>query len=115
MIKVEIPAHSVNAQGNELLTYKVKYPWFIHGEVMTHRVFSRNASSNRAIPLAKMLEEVRSDHLRAEPEFWGAEQRGMSPGGQVSDITGARELWRNAALNAADMAEVLSKDVGLHK
>ena len=41
------------------------HPVHIHFE--EHRVLSRNASSNRAIPLKKMLEEVRSDDLRAEP------------------------------------------------
>jgi thymidylate synthase ThyX len=65
MISAAIVADSVSPQDIRLTTFKLRYPWFIHGELMTHRVFSRNASSNRAIPLKKMLEEVRRDDLRA--------------------------------------------------
>jgi len=128
MIKAEIIADSLNAHGNRMRTFKLRYPWFIHGELMTHRMLSKNASSNRAIPLAKMLTEVLSDDLRAEPVYWGVEQTGMEPGGELSDepnghLTGwlyksprdkARTLWREAGLAAANQAARLG-DLGLHK
>lgn len=114
MIGVDIPAHSVSPQGIKLLTFKLRYPWFIHGELMTHRVFSRNASSNRAIPLAKMLEEARRDDLRAEPVFWGAEQRGMTPWGEVKHPWAAKIDWANAAEAACRYAERLAAE-GVHK
>lgn len=129
MIKADIVTDSISPEGIRLITMKLRYPWMIHGELMTHRVFSRNASSNRAVPLAKMLEEVRSDSLRAEPEFWGAEQRGMSPGGELSDEwypaghefnwhrnpkAHARNTWKEAAEAAADKAALLGK-IGAHK
>lgn len=125
MIRAEVVADSISPQGIRLLTFKLRYPWFIHGEVMTHRVLSRNASSNRAIPLKKMLEEVRSDDLRAEPVYWGAEQKGMEPGGELPSkftkgensyncIEHAQDQWRQAALAAADHAETLG-NIGLHK
>lgn len=44
--------------GSRLTTFQLKYPRFIHSEFMTHRVFSRNASSSRAIPVSKMIAYV---------------------------------------------------------
>jgi thymidylate synthase ThyX len=126
MIKAEVVADSISTEEKRLTTFKVRYPWFIHGEVMTHRVLSRNASSNRAIPLRKMLEEARSDELRAEPVYWGAEQKGMEPGGELTDETSpgkfaayspqacARIAWREAAFSAAACAEAMGS-YGLHK
>jgi hypothetical protein len=42
---------------------------------MTHRVFSRNASSSRAVPVKRMIEDVMADP--AVPLFWGKNQKGM--------------------------------------
>jgi thymidylate synthase ThyX len=117
MIKAEVILASSTANAKPLYTFKVRYPWFIHGEVMTHRVLSRNASSNRAIPLSKMLQEVRSEpNIRAEPVYWGAEQRGMEPGGELTgrDLELARNDWKIAAICASDMAERMSQH-GAHK
>ncbi len=116
MISAAIVADSVSPQGKRLTTYKVRYPWFIHGEVMTHRTLSRNASSNRAIPLRKMLEEARSDELRAEPVYWGAEQKGMAPGNELSDAykEAAQLSWRHAAHEASKRAEEMAA-LGVHK
>ena len=114
MIAAEVAADSVSREGKRLTSYKVRYPWFIHGEVMTHRLLSRNASSNRAIPLAKMLAEVESDDLRAEPVFWGGEQKGMEPASEVLSVNRARNAWRRAALHAAAEAKTLG-ELGVHK
>jgi thymidylate synthase ThyX len=43
-IKAQIIEHSVSPRGKELITIELEYPRFIHGELMTHRVFSRNAA-----------------------------------------------------------------------
>lgn len=114
MISATMVLASASPHAKPIYTLKLRYPWFIHGEVMTHRVFSRNASSNRAIPLARMLEEVRSDELRAEPVFWGAEQKGMSPGGGVNSPVMASMAWKLAAQDAANNAQRLA-DMGVHK
>lgn len=99
-----------------IITLKLRYPKFIHGEFMTHRHFSRNASSSRAIPVAKLIEEVRTDALRAGPVFWGMEQKGMQASQELSHaprILAERE-WRDAALRAADSAERMA-GWGVHK
>jgi thymidylate synthase ThyX len=133
MIKAEIICDSINGHGNRLTTFQLRYPKFVHGEFMTHRAFSRNASSSRAVPVSKNIEEVRSDELRAAPIFWGAEQKGMSPGAELSDKPGsvpwhsidrgqyptsqkgfAKEIWSEAAFYAAACAERLA-DLGAHK
>lgn len=68
-------ADSVNNQGVRLTTFQLRYPRFIHAEVMTHRVFSRNASSSRAIPVERMIKDIIAD--TAMPIHWGKNQPGM--------------------------------------
>lgn len=100
--------------GGRLTTLQLKYPRFIHAEFMTHRMFSRNASSSRAIPVAKILEQVRTDP--AMPCHWGANQPGMQAAGEVDEQTKAlaKQGWVHAANWAADYAEGLA-NLGLHK
>lgn len=114
MIKAQIVADSVSEQGIRLTTMYVSYPKFIHGEMMTHRDFSRNASSSRAVPFKKLLAECMFDDLRAYPVVWGAEQKGMSPGDQIDHPTLATHTWMEAALSAAKHASTLHA-LGVHK
>lgn len=65
-------------KGTPIYTFQLRYWRAIHGEVMTHRVFSRNASSSRAIPIEKMIDTVLQD--TAGPESWGTNQKGMQAG-----------------------------------
>jgi thymidylate synthase ThyX len=115
MIFAKVIADSISPEQHRLTTFELEYPKFVHGEFMTHRVISRNASSSRATPVGKNIEEVRSNR-RAEPVFWGSEQRGMSPGAELSvdDRLIAKHLWSRAALDAADIAEELLT-LGAHK
>jgi thymidylate synthase ThyX len=74
-ISAKIIADSVSAEGVRLTTMQLRYPRFIHAELMTHRVFSRNARSSRAVPVEKMIQEVIDDPVI--PIHWGAAQKGM--------------------------------------
>jgi thymidylate synthase ThyX len=74
-ITAKIIADSVNLLGERITTMQLRYPRFIHSEFMTHRVFSRNASSSRAIPVARQIEDILSD--TAMPIHWGKNQPGM--------------------------------------
>jgi thymidylate synthase ThyX len=125
MIRAEVITDSIGSHSPRLTTFLTRYPKFVHAEHCRHRTHSFCVSSSRAIPISKTLAEVRSDELRAAPVFWGAEQKGMSPGGELDDITpldihamSAKELaqyrWKSAALSAADSAEMLHK-IGAHK
>ena len=112
MIYAKIIADSTNESGQRLTTMELNYPRFIHGEVMTHRVFSRNAMSSRAIPVAKMIEQVRNNPVI--PIHWGANQPGMQAHSELPDSSTVERHWRMAAVFAADRAQSMS-DQGLHK
>ena len=74
--EVKVIEDSLNPNtGRRLTTLQVRYWRSIHGEVMTHRVFSRNASSSRAIPISTFLKQVWNDP--AGPIHWGANVSGM--------------------------------------
>ena len=60
-ISAEIIADSINTFGDRITTYLLTYPRFIHAELMTHRMFSRNSASSRAIPFKRMLQMVEED------------------------------------------------------
>lgn len=114
-IKAEIIAHSKSSvDGKEIVTFCLEYPRWIHGEMLTHRLFSRNAASSRAIPVAKMIEQVRE--TPAKPVHWGKNQPGMQASEELTGIdrTSTEAEWEFAAFNAADTAEYMSEK-GAHK
>lgn len=114
MIKATMIADSISEAGVRLSTLSLVYPRFIHAEFMTHRVFSRNASSSRAIPVLKMLRQVWNDP--AMPIHWGKNQAGMQAKGELSPFKKAiaRGLWKGAAKVACVFAYGMHK-LGLHK
>lgn len=113
-ITAKIIADSITEDGNRLTTMQLMYPRFIHEEFMTHRVFSRNASSSRAIPIAKMIASVRQ--APAMPIHWGKNQPGMQADEEVGSYEKhlAVEIWRQAMTNACRSAEALA-NLGVHK
>lgn len=74
-ISATIVAHSRNEFGNELISYLLTYPRFIHSEIMTHRMFSRNAASSRAVPAKKLIQAVKDDPFI--PIAWQKDHSGM--------------------------------------
>ncbi len=107
---------SVSPAGIRLTTMEVRYPRFIHSEQMTHRVFSRNAASSRAIPIRKMIDAVRSDP--AMPLWWGRNQSGMQARAEIDVPTRAlaEAEWKSALEDALAHAERLAaSDINLHK
>lgn len=113
MTSVKIIADSYNEDFNARLpTFELEYPRFIHSELMTHRVFSRNAASSRAIPIDKVIELLKSNP--AIPNHWGKNQAGMQAGGEIEDKEQADYLWKLAASKAIEVAEEM-KALGLHK
>lgn len=113
-IKAEIVEDSVSPVGVRITTLKLEYPRFIHSEFMTHRAFSRNASSSRAIPAAKMIEQVRT--RPATPIHWGKNQPGMQAEVELDEVEklDAIALWYEAAEGCANIAERMN-DMGIHK
>jgi thymidylate synthase ThyX len=113
-ISANIIADSISPEGIRLTTMQLRYPRFIHAEFMTHRMFSRNASSSRAIPVARMIEDLRRDP--AMPVYWGSHQAGMQAGEELNedDQWHCSEVWFAARDNAISAAKAMI-DAGLHK
>ena len=114
MIEAKIIADSVNPVGDRLTTFVCTYPRFIHSEVMTHRMFSRNAASSRAIPVKKMMERIRKNP--AMPVTWGKNQKGMQADAVLSadEQDRAKRAWGHACEEALFWAEQLV-EIGVHK
>lgn len=74
-IEAKVIADSIGPKSPRITTLQLRYPRFIHSEFMTHRVFSRNASSSRAIPVETQIKMIRED--TAMPSHWGKNQSGM--------------------------------------
>src|SRR6185369_7117160 len=75
MIKAEIVADSINEKGNRITSFIVTFPRIILAEKNTHRVFSRNSASSRAIPFPKMVKSVRENPFI--PIAWQKDHKGM--------------------------------------
>lgn len=110
----KIIAHSKAPNGEELITMEVELHRFILPEFNTHRSFSRNFQSSRAVPIEKMIEQVRNDP--AMPVHWGKNQAGMVAENELNTLNknGAIEHWRIAAEQAAFIAESM-RSLLVHK
>lgn len=122
-ITAKVVAHSRVQGCPDLITLQARYPRFIHAEFMTHRVFSRNASSSRAIPIERMTQDVIDDP--AMPVAWGSNKPGMQAGEECNEVvripTGfhiigfnREEAWLLARDNAVEVARAFAK-AGYHK
>jgi thymidylate synthase ThyX len=109
-----ILADSVSPAGDRVTTMEITYPRMVHAEFMTHRVFSRNAASSRAIPVKKTIERVKTNP--AMPAEWGTNQKGMQAGEPLDAHAAAKaeEAWLAARDSAVEHAEQLLS-MGLHK
>lgn len=113
MITATIIADSISAHTNQRITsFELQYPRFIHAELMTHRQFSRNSASSRAIPIDKMIELVQTN--TAEPIHWGSNKSGMQAGDEITNTTSAINAWTDARNDAIKHAKRL-QELGLHK
>ena len=100
-ISAKIIADSINPQGNRIVSFILTYPRIIHGELMTHRMFSRNSASSRAIPFNKMIEMAESDPFI--PIAWQSKHTGMQ-GTYYLDGDSEQKLLINKWLEARDLA-----------
>jgi thymidylate synthase ThyX len=111
--KAKIVLDSINPHnGVRLVTSELTYPRFIHAEFMTHRVFSRNAASSRAIPNSKMIKHV--TETPAIPIYWGKSKRGMSANQELESQEDAEKIWL-AAKDEMIARACQFRDMKLHK
>ena len=113
-ITAKVVCDSVSEQGVRLTTFEIEYPRFIHGELMTHRMLSKNSSSSRAIPIQKMLDQIESN--MAIPVYWGKNKSGMQAVEEVNgyNLEDSKLEWKLAYKSAKHHTNLLSV-FGLHK
>lgn len=110
----EVLLDSINPAGQRLTTFVLRFPRFVLSEFNTHRMFSRNASSSRAIPTTRLMQQLREDPVI--PVEWGRNQAGMQAH-EVLDAEAARAAeagWLSARDAALAHAEQL-RATGVHK
>lgn len=113
-IEAKIIEDSISPTRARLTTFQLRYPRFIHAELMTHRLFSRNASSSRAIPAKRLFEDIENDP--AMPIHWGLNQKGMQAQKEMDafQAKACKELWLEARDGVLAIARGL-ESMGLHK
>ena len=112
-MEVETILSSVAEGCPRISTLRLRYWRAIHSEFMTHRAFSRNASSSRAIPVERLAESTANNLFI--PVF-RKNRKGMQPGDYLShqDQLLAQNIWSQAADACLRASEELSK-LGVHK
>ena len=114
-ISARVVADSISRDGRRLTTFVLTYPRFVHAEFMTHRMFSRNAASSRAIPAKKIRRSVVMDP--ALPVFWGRNQAGMSADEELTGwrLAVAKFLIFGVAMRGMLFINWCLEKLGLHK
>jgi thymidylate synthase ThyX len=98
--EAKVLADSVSPAGQRLTTLEATFPRFVLAEFNTHRVFSRNSASSRAIPVAKQLRRVLDDPY--VPIEFGSNKPGMQAGAALAGA--ARDAAEAEWLKARDDA-----------
>lgn len=111
---------SYSPYNERLTTMEVTMHRFVLAEFNTHRVFSRNSASSRAIPVEKQLRRIQENP--AFPLVWAAEQPGMQGGDQLvaDELEAAQELFRMVGYHTTHAIETYlkafpDKETRLHK
>lgn len=110
MISAKVVADSVNEFNNRITTFEVVIPRIVLAELNTHRMFSRNSASSRAIPFNKMVEAVSENPFI--PLAWQKSHSGMQGTEYHTDrklIQFFESEWLNAKDNAISAAQILSE------
>ena len=110
MTDAKVIAHSITERGCELVTFQVRFPYIILNQVRTYGMLSYSVRSMRAVPTAKLIQEVESNPF--VPKRWNERVKGMVAGAELSEMEqgAARDIWlraRNEAVNAARSLDTL--------
>lgn len=112
MISAKIILDSICA--TRITTFELVLPKFMVAQLNTHRAFSRNSASSRAIPHAKMRSLVQDDGF--VPSSWPSHQAGMLGGEPLdgANAIAAKITWQQAKDAALDAHQRLV-DLGVAK
>jgi thymidylate synthase ThyX len=113
MITAEIVADSIH-NNNRITSFVLTYPRFIHAEVLTHKILSKSSSSSRAIPIKKMIDDIKN--TPAMPIYWGKNMSGMKAIEELDSvlIEKSKQSWIQAMEDAIKHSEELLA-IGNHK
>lgn len=103
-IEAKVEKHSITERGDELITFSGVFPRFILAELNTHRMFSRNSASSRAIPFKKMVEMIEKEPFI--PIAWQKEHKGMQ---------GSEYLTGDFEINEAKATWLIARDKAIHE
>ncbi len=115
MYEAKVIADSLSIPGGvRLTTIQATMPRIILAELNTHRNFSRNSASSRAIPVEKRIQAVLDNPF--VPAAFGANKAGMQAGADLDAEVNERSRleWLTARNNAVDSAKFLA-EWGVHK
>jgi len=114
MYEAKILADSINPADDRITTFELTYPRMVHAELMTHRMFSRNSASSRAIPTKKLMRLIKEHPVM--PKWWGKNQSGMQAREELQgeQLELVKKLWLKGRDQALELAEEL-RAAGLHK
>lgn len=108
----KVIADSISPSGIRITTFELEFPRIILAEFNTHRLFSRNAASTRAIPLDKQLHYLVNRHF--EPSPFTVNKPGMSSNQAVIDQSSCHEEWEKVFQFSCDSVGRL-RDLGVSK
>ena len=111
-ISVKVLKDSISEKGKRIISFELEYPRYIHAEIMTHRMLSKNCSSSRAIPIEKMLGYIEAN--MAVPVYLGKNKSGMQAVEEIEDKEAALAVWRDSFYQVEDSVNKLL-DLKVHK
>lgn len=124
-IRVEVVLHSITEQGDEIITFLRDYPRIVHAEDLKHRMHSNSAASSRAIPSAKMAEQLTGMPVRFGKANPGMQDTGVDYDAPINvmvheggddffiELT-SQVAWEEAKKDATNWSNRLSA-AGYHK
>jgi thymidylate synthase ThyX len=109
----QVLADSISPAGHRLTTLEATFPRFVLAEFNTHRVFSRNSASSRAIPIVKQIRRVLEEPY--VPIEFGSNQPGMQAGPPLAGekLEAAEREWLLARDDAVRRTLALVAGPGL--
>lgn len=115
--KCKILLDSISETGKRITTFEITFPRIVLAEFNTHRMFSRNSASSRAIPFKKQIDRVSGDPF--VPEQFPLNCKGMQPQEYISKndsrYVSLVDEWLEARRQAVVCAEVLHDIGNVHK
>jgi hypothetical protein len=111
--KIKILADSISEEGVRIVSIQSRFPRFVLAELNTHGALSKSARSSRAVPVKKIIEEVKDGRyiphfLKNKPGMVAEENL------SVEDFYAASHIWDEILEFTIDRANKLA-DLNVHK